>query len=110
MLIHVFDRRFGCGLSFALDPVVVDEGERLQGFAQAHIVGEDPAEVMFTEKCQPSEALHLVGPQLRVHGLGHGHLGDGIEVPQPVHEFGPSGIVGNIVGEVLEFVVQGRLG
>ena len=25
VLIHVFDRGFGCGLSFALDPVVVDE-------------------------------------------------------------------------------------
>ena len=39
--------------------------ERLHGFAQAHVVGEDSAEIEFAQKLQPVQALLLVFAQCR---------------------------------------------
>ena len=40
-----------------------DEGQGLQGFAEAHIVGEDSAELVAPEKHQPVKTSLLVGPK-----------------------------------------------
>ncbi|MNZ70225.1 hypothetical protein D3C78_885560 [compost metagenome] len=39
-------------------------GQRLQGFAQAHVVGEDAAGVHLTQRLHPAQAFVLVGAQL----------------------------------------------
>ncbi len=43
--------------------------ERLHGFAQAHVVGEDSAEALFAEERQPLESVLLVGAQAREESL-----------------------------------------
>ncbi len=57
------------------------ERQRLQGLAEPHVVGEDPAEPGLPQEGQPPEAVELVGPQVglqvdRVHG------GQGVGRPQ----------------------------
>ncbi|MNM96100.1 hypothetical protein D3C81_1085660 [compost metagenome] len=39
-------------------------GQRLQGFAEAHVVGEDAAGVHLTQRLHPAQAFVLVGAQL----------------------------------------------
>src|SRR5947208_5614039 len=41
----------------------VDERQRLERFAQAHFVRQDPTEFVLAEELQPSHALPLVGTQ-----------------------------------------------
>ena len=50
----------------------LDGGEYLDGLAQSHVVGEDPAEARLAQEVQPPVALELVGAQRRPHPLGHG--------------------------------------
>ena len=47
---------------------LADEGQGLERLAQAHVVGEDAAELVLPQEGQPAEALPLVGPQLSVQG------------------------------------------
>jgi hypothetical protein len=53
----------------------LDVGQRLQGFAQAHVVGQNAGQPMGAQKLQPVQALLLVGAQAGLHAGGHGHLG-----------------------------------
>ena len=39
------------------------EGEGLQGFAEAHFIGEDAAEFVFTQEMEPGDAVFLLGAQ-----------------------------------------------
>src|SRR5947208_16051602 len=41
----------------------VDERQRLERFAQAHFVRQDPTEFVLAEELQPGHALPLVGTQ-----------------------------------------------
>ena len=41
-----------------------DERERLHGFSEPHVVGEDAAEFVPVQQCKPVEALLLIGAQL----------------------------------------------
>ena len=45
-------------------------GQCLQGFAQAHVVGENATETVRGEVSEEVEALELVGAQLRRHAGG----------------------------------------
>jgi hypothetical protein len=54
-------------------------GQGLQGFAQAHLVGQDAAEVVLLQEAQPVDAVALVGPQQTIQGGrqlegGHGEI------------------------------------
>ena len=51
-------------------PGLADERQGLERLAQAHVVGEDAAELVLPQEGQPAEAVPLVGPQLRVQGVG----------------------------------------
>ena len=59
------------GLLAQLDEAL-DGGEHLDGLAQSHVVGQDPAEARLAQEVQPPVALELVGAQRRPHPLGHG--------------------------------------
>ena len=56
--------------------------EHLQRLAQAHVVGEHPAEPAVPQQRQPAEAVDLVGPQRRVEPRGQLGRLDGVEVEQ----------------------------
>ena len=60
--------------------------QHLQGLAQAHVVGEHPAEPAVPEQRQPAEAVDLVGPQRGVEPGGQLGRLDPVEVEQ-----GPDG-------------------
>ena len=83
---------------------VLDKRERLEGFAEAHVIGENPAEPERIQQREELEALTLVGAQLRVQPGWNGHMGDGLEVLQFSDGFFPTvGSLGRIrrVGEIL---------
>jgi septal ring-binding cell division protein DamX len=56
--------------------------EHLQRLAQAHVVGEHPAEPAVPEQRQPAEAVDLVGPQRGVEPRGQLGRLDRVEVQQ----------------------------
>ena len=64
-------------------------GEHLQRLAQAHVVGEHPAEPAVPEQRQPAEAVDLVGPQGGVEPGGQLGRLDRVEVEQRPHRAGP---------------------
>ncbi len=49
-------------------------GQRLQGFAQPHVVGQDARQRVLAQKLQPVQPLLLVGPQLGLHGRRQRHI------------------------------------
>ncbi len=57
---------------------VLDQREHLEGLAQPHVVGKDPAQSVLVQEREPPEALELVGPEpgLDPLRLGLGHLGE----------------------------------
>ena len=57
---------------------VRDERERLQRLAEAHVVGEDPAQSGLPQVGQPAEAVELVGAELRLDADGV-HVGQRLE-------------------------------
>ena len=59
------------GLLTLLDEAL-DGGEHLDGLAQSHVVGQDPAKASLAQEVQPAVALELVGAQRRPQPLGHG--------------------------------------
>lgn len=77
-------------------------GESLDGFTQAHVVGEDTAEVEFAEELDPAEAVELVGAQFGAESEGWGEgsglgglaeaMGEGLEMgmgfPMPIGGLG----------------------
>ncbi len=50
-----------------------DQRQRLDGLAEAHVVGQDPAEPVVPEEAQPGETVALVAPQ------GRGEPGGGLD-------------------------------
>ena len=86
-----------------------DQGQGLHGFAQAHIVRQDAAEIIAPEHGQPFEALPLVRAERRLESGGQCRgfgLGD---VQQRVHPGIPGiGAFGD-GGELLEFLPKGGL-
>jgi hypothetical protein len=63
----------------------LDVGQRLQGFAQAHVVGQDAGQTVFAQKLQPVQALLLVGAQAGLHAGGHRHFGHFGAATQTLH-------------------------
>ncbi len=63
-------------------PGVADQRQGLQGLAQAHVVGEDPAELVLPQERQPREPVVLVGPQQRPQRGGRRRALDGAERQQ----------------------------
>ena len=55
-----------------------EEREDLHRFAEAHVVGEDPAEPAGVEECEPIEAALLIGAERRLERTrrGQGRYGD----------------------------------
>ena len=86
-----------------------DECQGLQGLAQAHVVGEDPAEVALVQQRQPPESLHLVGPHgdaVQVRDFDGGQV---VEVEQCLRGFLP-GLGGqSLIGELLELRPQAHM-
>ncbi len=66
-----------------------DQGQRLERLAEAHVVGEDPAEAVVLEEREPAVAGTLVGPQLRDETRGQVGLRNLVEVEQTLHGAGP---------------------
>ena len=54
-----------------------DVGQRLQRFAQPHVVSQNAAQPVRAQKLQPSQALQLVGTQLGHQPCGRGQVGQG---------------------------------
>ena len=50
----------------AVRPGVRDQRQGLDGLAEPHVVGQDPAEPALPEEREPAEPVELVGPQLRL--------------------------------------------
>ncbi|MNT23177.1 hypothetical protein D3C72_1585890 [compost metagenome] len=48
-------------------------GQRLRGFAQAHVVGQDAAQALGAQVLQPCQAFQLIGAQLHLQALRCGH-------------------------------------
>ncbi len=53
----------GCRAAFHLRQQM---RQRLQGFAEAHVIGKDAAQPMPRQGTQPAESIHLIGTQLRL--------------------------------------------
>ncbi|WP_275693225.1 hypothetical protein [Nocardioides sp. TF02-7] len=77
----------------ALDPRPRDEREHLEGLAEAHVVGQDPAEPVLPQEREPPEPFALVGPQVgrQAHRL---RAGDDGEVAQRLRAADPVGRLG----------------
>ncbi len=78
------DDEEGPGLGIALAGVA-NEGERLQRLAEAHVVGEDAAELEIPERGEPAESVALVGAQLRPNSAGHLVARQRVEVEERSH-------------------------
>ena len=80
---------------------VCDERERLDGLAQSHVVGEDPADPVPPQHGQPVQTLLLVGPQVRLERGGDrdGRGGVGGQFEQRA---GPPGRRLEVVGQLGE--------
>src|SRR5699024_4069222 len=69
--------------------VPADRGEELEGLAEPHVIGEDPAEARVPAGAEPATSLQLEGPHRRVHGRGE-LLGREIHGPDPVQQGAPA--------------------
>ena len=66
-----------------------DVRQGLQGFAQAHVVGQDARQLVRAQKLQPIQALLLVGPQsgLQARGCAHrGQAGEASHLLDQLHQ------------------------
>ncbi len=88
---------------------VLDEGEGLNSFAEAHFVGENAAETVFGQEVQVGETLHLVASELGVETLRGGNGFDFLEGMNSLPEFDPVGIGLRFRHVVEESVQHGRL-
>ena len=61
-----------------------EPGERLQGFAQPHVVGQNSAQLQFGKMAQEIQAFFLVGAQLRVDSRRKVRAGNSLEFAQPL--------------------------
>ena len=59
-------------LQFLFGLEVLQEGQQLNGFAQAHVVGQASALVKAMQEGQPAQASLLVGPELAAESFGSG--------------------------------------
>ena len=83
---------------------MLDKRERLECFAKAHVIGEDPAEPERIQQREELEALALIGAQLRVQPGWNGRMWDGLEFLQFSDGCLPTiGSLGRVcgVGEIL---------
>ena len=48
-------------------------GQRLCGFTEAHVIGQDAAQVVRAQVLQPGYAFELIGPQLHLQAFGRSH-------------------------------------
>ena len=88
---------------------MLDERECLQGLAQAHVVGEDPAQPAPVEQRQPPESLHLIRAQCRAVQVGHLDGGQMFEVGQGADRVPPGHGGFRLVGEVFEIRPQAHM-
>ena len=63
---------------------VQEQGQDLDGLAQAHVVGQDAAQAQAGQAVQPGQAAELVGAELALEarGLGDGLVGQDLQVLQ----------------------------
>ena len=62
---------------------MADQRQRLHRLAQAHVVGEDPAQAVVVQRCQPGEPVVLVRTKLGFQRARHGDRVEGLQRPQP---------------------------
>ena len=94
------DERWQAGFFCALGGEV---GEGLDGFAEAHVVGEDAVEAVGGEELEPAVAFRLIGSELGAEGIGDFRRRQGGDVLEAVAELGEGaggrgGIDGQRVG------------
>ena len=85
---------------------VEEQSEGLDGLAQAHVVGEYPAEPLLVQEREPREALVLIRAQDRFQAGRRGGDGDLLEVREGTHAAAPGHGGGGLVGEVLELLPE----
>ena len=73
------ERRLGIFRVALLEPR--QPGERLQRFAEAHVVGQDAAELDLREVAEKIEAVLLIRAQIGLQTLGQFHGGNALEIP-----------------------------
>ncbi len=64
---------------------MADQRQRLHRLSQAHVVGEDPAQAVVVQRCQPGEPVVLVRAKLGVQRAWHGNRVEGLQRPQAHH-------------------------
>ena len=74
------DQRWECSLALLLGPL--EDGKRLEGLAQSHVIGQDAVQAESLEKRKPVESLLLVGAKgdSRPQRCGKGHVFDLVEI------------------------------
>ena len=89
-------RRRGTGVPPRAAAVLLGEevGEGLEGFAEAHVVGEDAVEVVAGEELHPAEAGELVDRGAWPAGRRDRFGGDALEVADAVGEGGELSVAG----------------
>ena len=95
------------GADVALVLHELDKRKGLDGFSQAHFIGQDAAEPVFLQEVQKTHALQLVGPQGGVEALGLGDLRDLREIVNVRTQFVPKGVGGDF-GQVFQNFVENR--
>ena len=66
-LVGATTRNGGCVGTY--QPGLADQCERLEGLAQAHVVGEDAAQLMAPQEVEPAVSVELVRPERGAQGL-----------------------------------------
>ena len=91
-----------------------EPGEGLQGFAEAHVVGEDAAETIFGEESEEVKALVLVGAEIGEEAGGKRRGRGGAEGGGAVADGGPEflgkGLAEGFVGELQGVEAEGLAG
>ena len=88
---------------------VGEEREGLDGLAQAHVVGQDPAEVLLPQEREPAQALLLVGAQVGLQAGGARGLGEALDGGQTPDGGGPLRVLVHLVRELLEVLPEADL-
>ena len=72
------------GVFLVLLPQQKDKGDDLNGFPQAHIVGQASSKVEVVQKVEPGEALQLVGAEGSLEIPGRAHSCHRLKASQPL--------------------------
>jgi hypothetical protein len=67
------------------------QGQNLNRFAEAHVVGEAGAEPKLSQEMEPAQSCLLIGPQRRLQGLARTNLRQAIGAPASLERRGEPG-------------------